>query len=144
LLSENFLLTGAVAREIRGKDAYVNLGFWKLVKGLRVKEMIVDSERAFVLVNYDLVSPKGTPFSSDVAEFWKVKNGKLDFIAIYFDTAAFNKFMAQLTDFGSFIGRRRKNVFARSTAFLEKCTLHGRWSSISSRALIRGTCAVDI
>jgi ketosteroid isomerase-like protein len=95
LLSENFLLTGSVAKETRGRDAYVNLGFWKLVKSLRVKEMIVEGDNAFALISYDLVSPKGSPFSSDVAEFWKVKDGSLDSIAIYFDTAAFNKSMSQ-------------------------------------------------
>jgi len=95
LLSDNFLLTGAVAKETRGREAYVNLGFWKLVKGLRVKDMIVEGESAFALVGYDLVSPKGSPFSSDVAEFWRVKNGRLDSIAIYFDTAAFNNFMTR-------------------------------------------------
>jgi ketosteroid isomerase-like protein len=95
LLSENFLLTGSVAKETRGRDAYANLGFWKLVKSLRVKEMIVEGESAFALINYDLISPKGSPFSSDVAEFWKVRDGRLDSIAIYFDTAAFNKSMTQ-------------------------------------------------
>jgi hypothetical protein len=37
----------------------VNLGFWKLVKGLKVKEIIVDAEVAFALVNYNIASPKG-------------------------------------------------------------------------------------
>jgi ketosteroid isomerase-like protein len=94
LLSDNFLLTGTVAQETRGRDAYVNNAFWKLVKGLKVREMIVEGERAFAIVNYALVSPTGKSFSADVAEFWKLKNGKLDSIAIYFDTAAFSKFMA--------------------------------------------------
>ena len=95
MLSENFLFTGTVAKESIGKDAYVNNAFFKLVRGLKVKEMIVEGENAFAIVNYDLESPKGSAFSSDVAEFWKVKNGKLDSIAIYFNTAAFSKFMAQ-------------------------------------------------
>ena len=95
LLSDNFLLTGVVEKETRGREAYQNLGFWKLVKSLRVKELIVEDESAFALVNYELVSPKGSPFSSDVAEFWKVKDGKLDSIAIYFDSAAFNNFLTR-------------------------------------------------
>ncbi len=94
LLSENFLLTGTVAKETRGRDAFVNNPFFKLVKGLKVKTMIIDGESACAVVNYDLVSPKGKSFSSEVAEIWKVKNGKLDSIAIYFDTAAFQNSMA--------------------------------------------------
>ena len=57
--------------------------------------MVVEGGRAFALVNYDLVSPKGRTLSCDVAEFWKLKEGKLDSIAIYFDTTAFSNFMAQ-------------------------------------------------
>ncbi len=95
LLSDNFLFTGTVAKESRGRDPYVNNQFFKLVRGLTVKEMAIEGEKAFALVNYNLVSPKGRSFSSDVGEFWKVKNGKLDSVAIYFDTAAFSNFMAQ-------------------------------------------------
>jgi ketosteroid isomerase-like protein len=95
MLSEDFLLTGTVAKEIRGKHVYANLAFWKLVRNLRVKELVVEGERAFALVNYDLVSPKGTPFSADVAEFWITKQEKLASLAIYFDTAAFNNSMSQ-------------------------------------------------
>ncbi|HUI86488.1 MAG TPA: hypothetical protein VLY21_04965 [Nitrososphaerales archaeon] len=94
LLSEGFLLTGTIAKETRGRDAYVNNGFFKLVRGLRVKETLVDGDRAFALVNYDLQSPKGKTGSCDVAEFWKVRAGKLDSVAIYFDTAWFNAFMS--------------------------------------------------
>ncbi len=95
LLSDSFLLTGTIAKESRGRDAYVNNQFFKLVRGLTVKEMAIEGEKAFALVNYSLVSPKGRSFSSDVGEFWKVKNGKLDSVAIYFDTAAFNSSMTQ-------------------------------------------------
>lgn len=94
LLSLNFLLTGNVAKETRGREAFVNNPFFKLVKSLKVKAMIIEGESACAIVNYDLVSPKGKSLSSDVAEIWKVKSGKLDSIAIYFDTAAFQKFMA--------------------------------------------------
>ena len=94
LLSDGFLLTGTVAKESRGRDLYISNGFFKLVKGLKVKEMIIEGESAFALVNYDLLSPKGKTLSCDVAEFWKAKNGKLDSVAIYFDTTAFSNFLA--------------------------------------------------
>ncbi len=93
LLSENFLLTGTVAKETKGRDAYLGNMFFKLVKSLKIKSMIIDGERACVVVNYDLVSPKGDTLSCDVAEIWEVKEGKLDSLAIYFDTIAFQKFM---------------------------------------------------
>ena len=59
-----------------------------------MKRMIVAGDRACAIVNYDLVSPRGNKFNADVAEIWEAKNGKLDSIAIYFDTALFQKAMA--------------------------------------------------
>ena len=94
LLSENFLLTGTVAKESRGRDAYVNNNFFKMVKGLEVKELMTEGERGFAVARYDLVSPKGNAFTSEVAEFWKMKDGKLGSVAIYFDTAAFERSLA--------------------------------------------------
>ena len=55
--------------------------------------MIVENEKACAVVSYDLISPKGKPFQSIAAENWKVKEGKLDSLAIYFDTAAFQQAM---------------------------------------------------
>jgi ketosteroid isomerase-like protein len=93
MLSEDILLTGTIAKESKGKEPFVNNNFFKMVKGLKVLGTIVENEKACALVSYDLMSPKGKSFSSDVAEIWKVKNGKLDSLAIYFDTAAFQKSM---------------------------------------------------
>jgi hypothetical protein len=92
-LSDSFLLTGTQANVARGRDAFANSMFFRLVKNLKVKTMIIDVERACVVVNYSLVSPKGDSLSCDVAEIWEMKNGKLDSLAMYFDTAAYQKFM---------------------------------------------------
>jgi ketosteroid isomerase-like protein len=93
LLSDDLLLTGTVAQDSRGKTPYINNNFFNLVKKAKVKEMLVDGRSAFALVNYDLLSPKGKTMNLDVAEFWKVKERKLDSVAIFFDTAAFRNFM---------------------------------------------------
>jgi len=93
-LSENIVLTGTVAKETRGKDAYVNNTFFKLIRGLKVQKMIVERDSACALVNYDLVSLKGKSFTCDVSEIWNIKSGKLDSLAIYFDTAAFRDFVS--------------------------------------------------
>jgi ketosteroid isomerase-like protein len=94
LLSDDFLLTGTIVTESRGRDAYANNNFFKLVKSLKVEKLLIEGENAAAIVNYDLVSPKGKSFSSTVAEFWNVKNGKLDSVAIYFDTTDFQKSMS--------------------------------------------------
>ena len=93
MLSENISITGTVAKESKGKEQFVNNNFFKMVQSLKVKEMILENENACAIVSYDLMSPKGKSFSSDVAEIWKAKAGKLESLAIYFDTAQFQKAM---------------------------------------------------
>jgi ketosteroid isomerase-like protein len=94
MLADDILLTGTVAKESTGKQSFINNNFFKMVKSLKVKQMIIEDGNACAIVGYDLVSPKGTSFSSEVAEIWKVKDGKLASLAIYFDTAAFQKSIA--------------------------------------------------
>jgi len=95
LLADDFLLTGTVAKESRGRDPYVNNNFFKSVRGLRVREMITEGDSGFAIVSYDLITPRGKPFTSEVAEFWKAKDGRLDSVSIYFDTTAFSKSISQ-------------------------------------------------
>ena len=94
LLSDGFLLTGTVVKETRGREIYVNNNFFRGVLGLKVKSMIIEGGSACAIVNYEVVSPKGNKFNADIAEIWMVKNSKLDSVAIYFDTAYFQKSMS--------------------------------------------------
>lgn len=94
LLAEDFLMTGTVAKETRGRDLYVSNGFFRMVRGHRVKDLIAEGESAFAVVEYDLQSPSGKTMKCRVAEFWKGKADKLTSVAIYFDTAAFSLFLA--------------------------------------------------
>ena len=94
LLSDDFLLTGTGVKESKGREAYMKNNFFSGVLGLRVKSMIIDGDSACAIVNYDLMSPKGNKFTADVAEIWKARGGKLISIAIYFDTAYFQKSMS--------------------------------------------------
>jgi len=76
---------------IVGKQAYIQIidRFSKLFTDMRPKEMFVSDDGAFVLANYDYVFPNGKHINGNVAELWKVKNGKLDALTIFFDTEAF-------------------------------------------------------
>jgi hypothetical protein len=42
LLSDDVLLTGTVAKESRGRDLFVNNNFFRMFKGLKVRQMIVE------------------------------------------------------------------------------------------------------
>ena len=92
LLSEDIVLSGTVAKENRGKEAFLNNLFFQFIKSLEVKTMIIENDCACAVVRYELVSSKGGGLSCDVAEIWGLRNGKLCSLAMYFDTAAYQKF----------------------------------------------------
>ena len=51
--------------------------------------MIIEGDKACVIGNYDFKFPNGQKINGNVAEFWTVKNGKLQSLRIYFDTITF-------------------------------------------------------
>lgn len=62
LLSDEFLFTGTVAKESRGREAYVNNNFFKVIRSLKVKSMLIDGDNTCAVVSYDFISPKGNNF----------------------------------------------------------------------------------
>ena len=95
VLSDNFSFVGGDMTKttpIEGKQAYIEVieRFSQLFKTMRVKEMIIQDDKACVIGNYDYVFPNGRSINGDVAEIWKVKDGKLATLTIFFDTLTFN------------------------------------------------------
>jgi ketosteroid isomerase-like protein len=81
-------------REIRGKEASLPglRRFYSMVSSLEVRDIIVDGEKACALTRYKLKPPTGgAVFQSDVAEIFTVRDDKIKFFAIYFDTAPYPK-----------------------------------------------------
>lgn len=95
VLSDDFKFIGGdmtKTNPIVGKQAYINVikRFAQLFTTMRVKEMILEDDRACVIANYDYEFPNGKNITGDVAEIWKVKDGKLDALTIFFDTYTFD------------------------------------------------------
>ena len=95
VISDDFKFTGGDMTNttpVIGKVAYIEVikRFSQLFTAMRVKEMIVDGDRACVIGNYDYVFPNGKSINGDVAEIWKVKDGKLASLTIFFDTFTFS------------------------------------------------------
>jgi ketosteroid isomerase-like protein len=95
VISDDFKFTGGDMvnpNTTTGKDAYVEVikRFSQLFTSMRVKEMIIDGDDACVIGNYDYLFPNGKSINGNVAEIWKVKNGKLSSLTIFFDTLAFS------------------------------------------------------
>jgi hypothetical protein len=80
-------------RQVTGKEAYLEATrrFYSTIVSCQVQELLLDGERACALTRYELQPPGRAPFTSDVAELFTVKNGKIDSFAIYFDTAPYPK-----------------------------------------------------
>ena len=96
VLSDNFSFVGGDMTKttpIVGKQAYIEVikRFSQLFKTMRVKEMITQDDKACVIGNYDYEFPNGKSINGDVAEIWKVKDGKLASLTIFFDTLTFKE-----------------------------------------------------
>ncbi len=76
-----------------GKETYIKIieRFSKVYQTMRVKRMIIDGNNASVIAGYDYIFPNGNHISGDVAEFWTVKDGKLNSLHIFFDTLTFDQ-----------------------------------------------------
>jgi ketosteroid isomerase-like protein len=83
------------SQNTRGKDTYVQgtARFLQNVRDSKVKELIIEGDKAYALVDYEMVSPKGETRWFPVAEILSVKDEKIDSSTILFDTAAFRLFM---------------------------------------------------
>lgn len=79
-------------KQLKGKDAALEgfRRFFSMIQSLEVEELLIDGEKASAVIRYALQSPNGKTFSSDVAEFVTIKNGKFVSFAIYFDTAPYS------------------------------------------------------
>jgi ketosteroid isomerase-like protein len=78
--------------QVHGKDAYLEATkrFYGSIQSMQVRDVLVDGNRACAFTHYNLAGPNG-PFTSDVAEVFEVKDGKIGSFAIYFDSAPFPK-----------------------------------------------------
>ena len=96
LLGDNMTFTSFTSpiKQAQGKDAYLQATkrFFSMIRSLQVRELIVAGDRACALTHYELQPPNGgSAFFSDVAEIFSVRNGQIDSLDIYFDSAPFQK-----------------------------------------------------
>lgn len=96
LLGDDMVFTSFTSpvKQIKGKAAYLQATkrFYSMIRSVEVRDLIVAGDRACALTHYDLQPPNGGPaFGSNVAEIFAVRNGKIDSLGIYFDSAPFPK-----------------------------------------------------
>ena len=94
VIADDFEYVGGDMNNIRpvvGKQAYIEIikRFSQRFEAMRVKQMIVEGDKASVIGNYDLQFPNGFKINGNVSENWTVRNGKLQSLTLYFDTLTF-------------------------------------------------------
>jgi len=80
-------------KEVVGKAPFLEATkrFYGSIQSFEVRDLLVEGVRACALTRYQLRSPNGSVFQSDVAELFTVRNARIEALAIYFDTAPFPK-----------------------------------------------------
>lgn len=96
-LSEDVVFSDASNKlHAEGRDAFIRsfTPFLRGVENVRMKQLIVEGGNACAVVSYDYLSPKGTRWHQDDAEVWKIVDGKIAALTIYFDITEFRAMMA--------------------------------------------------
>jgi ketosteroid isomerase-like protein len=95
LLSDGMVFTSFTSpvRRVSGRDAFVESTrrFYSMIQSVDVRDLVVDGTTACALTTYELMSPSGQAFTSDVAEIFEVGDGLIASLSIYFDSAPFPK-----------------------------------------------------
>ena len=81
----------------QGREAFIQSfsGFLRAVDTVELKQLIVEGPNAAAVVSYDYVNPAGGRLHQDDAEIWKVENGQIVALTIYFDITEFRGFMGR-------------------------------------------------
>ncbi|HKA60270.1 MAG TPA: nuclear transport factor 2 family protein [Gemmatimonadales bacterium] len=92
LLADDMVFTSFTIpnKQITGKAAYLEgtKRFYSMIQSFEVRSLMVEGSKACALTRYQLKGPRGV-FQSDVAEIYTVRDGKIESLGIYFDTAPF-------------------------------------------------------
>ncbi len=82
---------------VEGKEAFIQSfkAFLSAVEKVQMMQLIVEDTNACAVVGYDYVSPKGEKLHQEDAEVWKVANGQVIALTIYFDITEFRNFMGR-------------------------------------------------
>ena len=97
-LAEDVVFSDASKKlHAEGKEAFIQSfnPFLRSVEKVQVKQLIAEGADACAVVSYDYVSPTGNKLHQDDAEVWKVIDGKIVALTMYFDITEFRSFMGR-------------------------------------------------
>jgi hypothetical protein len=90
-----FSSNGKVVHE--GKDSYLQgtKRFFSRIAAVKVKDLLICGDQACAVLQYELQSPVGKRLTSEIAEMYTVKHGKIRSFAIYYDNTPYPTFLVQ-------------------------------------------------
>ena len=94
-LADDFDFTSftSPARQVSGKAAFLEATkrFYSSIKSFELRRLVVEGTSGCAFTTYQLQSPSGGAFRSDVAELFTVRDELICGLAIYFDPTPFPK-----------------------------------------------------
>jgi hypothetical protein len=96
LLAEDFTFVGGDMTKLEpvvGKEPYVAIlkRLSPRFADVRIEQMFIDGNRAAVVARYGWTFPQAGLVPGSVAEFWTVKDDRLQALTIFFDTGTFDR-----------------------------------------------------
>ena len=90
LVSDDIVFTGPMD-QVKGKDDFIklNLDFFKMVVGYDIHQQAASKDSVATEGTITVKSPRGKELAFDLAEFYRIKNGKIHSVSIYWDPREF-------------------------------------------------------
>ena len=87
LLADDAQLHGPLA-SVEGKDAFiaVNEPFFASIQRSELRELVIDGRRVLTRIETTIMTPAGEDLTLRVAEWYTIKDGKIQSLEVYFDT----------------------------------------------------------
>ena len=78
-----------------GREGFIQAftPFSKGIQHIALQQLIIEDDDACAIVSYTYISPKGDTLQQSDAEVWRIVNGKIDALTIYFDITQYRAFM---------------------------------------------------
>ncbi|MDH5447038.1 MAG: nuclear transport factor 2 family protein [Gammaproteobacteria bacterium] len=90
LVADDIEFNGPV-QQVTGKDDFIKLnqGFFQMVTGFDIHRHTCADNTVATEATIKLKSPDGNEIAFDMAEFYKIENGKIQSVKIYYDPREF-------------------------------------------------------
>ena len=81
----------------QGREAFIQSfnSFLQTVERLELKQLIVEGPAAAAVVGYDYRNSSGDQLHQDDCEVWRIEDGEVASLKIYFDITEFRTFMGR-------------------------------------------------